>query len=161
VPLRYYRPGGPVVLPWVQRVLPGEFGSRGHSIQAGRLCYNNGCAVDVGAQLDASLAPPARRLCLIGPGSTMEIFLPMGRFIKPVFIRGGCHTLKGWRATWSSGKSLPAGRVDLERGSGSLRERNLAPITNQPTARRLDFNRFSPNISRGCENNPLTTRSLR
>jgi hypothetical protein len=40
--------------PWAQMVLPGELPSRGRSIQAGSagsLCYNNGCAVEVVAQL--------------------------------------------------------------------------------------------------------------
>ena len=32
--------------------------SRGHSIQAGRLCYTNGCAVEVVARLDVYSAPP-------------------------------------------------------------------------------------------------------
>ena len=47
-----------------QRVLPGELPSRGRSIQAGSLCYTNGCAVDVVARLDASSASPAE-----GPGA--------------------------------------------------------------------------------------------
>ena len=62
------------------KVLPGELPPRGRSIQAGSLCYINGCAVELVARLDASSAPPARRngvlqsgaqgLCLasFGPG---------------------------------------------------------------------------------------------
>ncbi len=38
-------------------VLPGELPSRGRSIQAGSLCYNNGFAVEMVGRLDASLAP--------------------------------------------------------------------------------------------------------
>ncbi len=39
-------------------VLLGELPSRGRSIQAGSLCYTNGCAVDVLTRLDASSASP-------------------------------------------------------------------------------------------------------
>jgi hypothetical protein len=54
-----------VFSPRAQRVLPGEHPPpRGRSIQAGRLCYINGRAVNVVGRLDASLAPPAHRLCL-------------------------------------------------------------------------------------------------
>jgi hypothetical protein len=46
------------------KVLSGELGSRGRSIQAGSLCYNNGCAVEVVTRLDAASAPPAQRVTI-------------------------------------------------------------------------------------------------
>ncbi len=51
--------------PWAQRILLGEVPSREHSIQAGSLCYNNRCAVELIVRLDASSKPPARRRCLV------------------------------------------------------------------------------------------------
>ncbi len=33
--------------PWAQEGLPGELSSSGRAIQAGSLCYINGCAVEV------------------------------------------------------------------------------------------------------------------
>jgi hypothetical protein len=46
---------------------------------------------------------------LISQAYFIAIFLPMVRFLNPVFIRGGCQTLKGCIVTF--GKSLPYGIV--------------------------------------------------
>jgi hypothetical protein len=39
----------------------------------------------------------------------MATFLPMGRFLNPVFIRCGSHALNGWTAILSFDRSLLSG----------------------------------------------------
>src|ERR1700726_2567005 len=48
---------------------------------------------------------PKKNFALISQTYFIAIFLPMVRFLHPVFIRGGCQTLKG--CIVAPGKSLP------------------------------------------------------
>ena len=102
------------------RVLPGELTSCGRSIQAGNLCYINGCAVDLVARLDASSSPRDQRLCLVRASCGEADFQGQNsRFTYVAPLRGKVRSPK-------AGASARIGSVNIDLPMAS--QQNRLPI---------------------------------